>query len=66
MGFGVSEPQVPRVIRRRLIEGPEALADQFRAWAEEPGLIRLIVSHGDVIEEGVREVLRGLAEKLED
>ena len=65
MGFGVSEPQVPRVIKHRVIDDPKALAAQFRAWAEEPRLIRLIVSHGDVIEENAPEVLLRLAEKLE-
>ncbi len=64
MGFGVSEPQVPRVVRHRVIEDPKALAGQFRTWAEEPGLARLIVSHGDVIEKP-RETLLALAAKLE-
>ena len=65
MGFGVSEPQVPRVIKHKVVDDDAALAGQFRAWAKEPGLIRLIVSHGDVIEENPREVLLKLAEKLE-
>lgn len=65
MGFGVSEPQVPRVIKHRLIDDPKALAGQFRAWAGEPDLIRLIVSHGDVIEGEPRDVLLALAAKLE-
>jgi hypothetical protein len=65
MGFGVSEPQVPRVIKHRVLDDPRALAGQFRDWAAEPDLIRLIVSHGDVIEENPREVLLALAEKLE-
>jgi hypothetical protein len=34
MGFGVSEPQVPRVVRHRVIDDPKALAGQFRTWAE--------------------------------
>jgi hypothetical protein len=66
MGFGVSEPQVPRVIKHRLLDDPRALAGQFRAWANEPGLVRLIVSHGDVIEQDAREVLLKLAETLDD
>jgi hypothetical protein len=65
MGFGLSEPQVPRVVKHRLIDDPRALAGQFRAWAAEPKLRRVIVSHGDVIEEGAREILLKLAEKLE-
>jgi len=65
-GFGVSEPQVPRVVRHMIVEDGKALAGQFRAWAEEPDLARIIVSHGDVIEENPREVLRTLADKLAD
>jgi hypothetical protein len=65
MGFGISEPQVPRVIKHRVIDDPKALARQFRAWAAEEGLARVIVSHGDVIEEDVGAVLVGLAEELE-
>ena len=64
MGFGVSEPQVPRMIKHRVIDDPAALAGQFRAWAAEPDLARIIVSHGDVIEENARDVLLALAEAL--
>ena len=65
MGFGVSEPQVPRLIKHKVVYDAEALARQFRAWAEEPELARVIVSHGDVIEENPRQVLLALAAKLE-
>jgi len=65
MGFGVSEPQVPRVVRHMIVEDEKALAGQFRAWAEEPDLARIIVSHGDVIEEDPRGVLLALAAKLD-
>ena len=65
-GFGVSEPQVPRVVRHMVVDDPKALAAQFRSWAEEPDLARIIVSHGDVIEEDPRGVLLKLAEGLED
>jgi hypothetical protein len=65
MGFGVSEPQVPRVIKHRIVDDPKALAGQFRAWADEPGLARVIVSHGDVIEENARQALIALADKLD-
>ena len=64
-GFGGSEPQVPRVVRHMMVEDDKALAAQFRAWAEEPDLARIIVSHGDVIEENPRDVLLKLAEELE-
>jgi hypothetical protein len=63
MGFGVSAPEVPRVIRHRVIDDPAALAAQFRDWAADNDLRRVIVSHGDPIE-NPRPVLLGLAAKL--
>lgn len=65
MGFGVSEPQVPRVIRHKLVDDPKALARQFRDWAGIPDLRRIIVSHGDPIEENPAGVLGDIAKTLE-
>lgn len=64
-GFGVSEPQIPHPVRRAIVEDKLALAAQFAAWAAEPTLRRIIVSHGDVIEANAREVLTTLAEALD-
>jgi len=64
-GFGVSGPEVPRVVKHMVVDDDKALAAQFRAWAEEPDLVRIIVSHGDVIEENPRQVLRALADELD-
>jgi len=66
MGFGVSEPQVPRIVRRKIVVNPKALANQFRDWAAFSDLRRIIVSHGDPIETKPRDVLIALAEKLEN
>jgi hypothetical protein len=66
MGFGVSEPQVPRIVRRKIVVDPKALASQFRDWAALRDLRRIIVSHGDPIEIKPREALIALAEKLEN
>lgn len=63
LGFGVSEPQVPRPAKHGIIEDPAALAAQFRAWADMDALRRIIVSHGDPIE-NPRDVLHALAKKL--
>ena len=65
MGFGVSEPQVPRIVKRMVVDDPKALAGQFRDWANEPELRRVIVSHGDVIDENPGQVLLALAGKLD-
>lgn len=65
-GFGVSEPQVPRPVKRGMIvEDRLALAAQLDAWAADPGLRRIIVSHGDVIEQNAAGVLRTLADTLD-
>lgn len=65
MGFGVSRPQMPWVGRRMFVEDRQALAAAFRAWADEPHLARIIVSHGDVIERDPKDVLRRVADELE-
>lgn len=63
MGFGVSRPQVPRPIKLRMIKDRPALAAQFRDWADMDALRRIIVSHGDPIE-NPRDVLHALAGEL--
>lgn len=63
-GFGVHHPQVPRPVRHGMEDKP-ALAAQFDAWASDPDLKRIIVSHGDVIEEDPAKVLRELADALD-
>ena len=63
-GFGVNRPQLPWVVKRNAVDDPAALAAQFRAWAADPGLRRIIVSHGDVIEEGAAGVLREVADGM--
>ncbi|RYD59621.1 MAG: hypothetical protein EOP60_02025 [Sphingomonadales bacterium] len=63
-GFGVSEPQVPRPVRHGLGD-KSALARQFAAWAADPTLQRIIVSHGDVITQDPAGVLRDVAATLD-
>ena len=43
-----------------LIDG-KAVAAQFRGWAAHPGLARVIVSHGDVIEKAPAAALERAA-----
>lgn len=63
-GFGVHHPQVPRPVRHGM-ESKVALAAQFDLWAADPDLRRIIVSHGDVIEDDPAKVLRTLADALD-
>lgn len=64
MGFGVKQPQVPSIVRRVIVDNKRALAAQFREWARDEHLRRIIVSHGDIIEHP-RAALATLAETLE-
>ena len=63
-GFGVTHPQVPRVVRYKVIDDAAALASQFESWAADPALRRIIVSHGDIIEHDPAAVLGALAKDL--
>ena len=66
MGFGVDEPSMPWVGKRMFVEDKAALAADFRRWADEPALARIIVSHGDVIDEDPKGVLLRIAGELEN
>jgi len=65
MGFGVRGPQVPRGIKRLIVENPQALAAQFRDWAADSALKRIIVSHGEPIDVEPASALRALAASLD-
>jgi len=62
-GFGFKRPQVPRVVKRFMVEDKRKLAKQLRQWSEIPSLRRIIPSHGDLIERPV-PALQRMAEEL--
>ncbi|MBL6938716.1 MAG: hypothetical protein ISS15_09730 [Alphaproteobacteria bacterium] len=64
MGFAGDEPHVPVTIRMILIENKRALALQLLRWAGITALRRIIVSHGEIITDDPRRVLRELAVQL--
>jgi len=64
MGFGVSEPRVPRTARFQ-IKSPKELAQQLRQWAALPHLRCIIVSHGEPITEDPAGTLQRIAGGLE-
>ncbi len=66
MGFTGDEAQVPIGPRLQFKQGRGELADQFRRWANRPDLKRIIVSHGDIIEDDPAAVLWRLAGGLDD
>jgi hypothetical protein len=62
-GFGVWRPQIAREVRWLLVDDKSALARQFRHWAAIRDLGRLILSHGDMIDDPI-PTLRRLADEL--
>lgn len=64
MGFAGSRPQVPRMFKKRAVENADLVAKQFREWASIPGLARIVVSHGSIIEQAPSQLLEHLADKL--
>lgn len=64
MRFGASGPRVPRPVERMMIDDKPALAAQFRDWARIPDLRRVIMSHGDPIEDDPASALDHLARRL--
>jgi hypothetical protein len=64
MNFAGDEPQVPKLVRWSLVEDKDALRAQFVKWAALPGLKRILVSHGDPIDDQPAEALRDLAQSL--
>jgi len=64
-GFGVKRPQMAREVKWLLVKDRPALAKQLRGWAEIADLQRVIVSHGDILEESPEESLRAVALTLD-
>jgi len=64
MGFGDDAPTVPTVERVLMVDSKAKLRRQFLDWAAIPDLRRIIMSHGEPIEHGAAEALRGLADTL--
>jgi hypothetical protein len=64
MGFAGDTPTVPAGPKIQFGNNLEDLADQFRRWAEIPDLKRILVSHGDIIENDPKGVLIRLADSL--
>lgn len=63
-GFAGDAPQVPRVVKKKIVEDERALGAQLEEWAGLPSLSRIIVSHGDLIESDPGGTLRDLARSL--
>lgn len=61
--FAGDEPHIPLPIKFGL-KDKEELRDRLLAWAEEPNLKRVVMSHGAIVEEAPADELRRLASSL--
>jgi len=61
--FAGEEPHIPLPIKMGF-KDKAGLREQLRAWALEPNLKRILMSHGDPIEGDVSGQLRALADTL--
>jgi hypothetical protein len=64
MGFAGEEAHVPAPVKLMMIKDTDALRAQLLRWAGNESLVRIVVSHGDVIDDNPRVVLRELAASL--
>ncbi len=64
MGFAGDEAQVPAPTRMMMVKDTDALRAQLLRWADDASLKRIVVSHGEVIEDRPQQVLRELAATL--
>jgi len=65
MGFAGDEPHIPLPIRRAMIASRGQVRDQLLTWAALPSLRRILVSHGEPIEDDPRGALRRLAQSMQ-
>jgi hypothetical protein len=65
MGFAGDEPHVPGPVKRAMIEDKAALRAQLLRWSDDSSLRRIIVSHGETIDDEPDKALRELAASLD-
>ena len=63
-GFTGDTPKIPTFVALKSIKDKPALAAQLRAWAELPGLNRVIISHGEIVSHDAPRLLGQLAKSL--
>jgi hypothetical protein len=63
-GFAGEDARIPTVAKLGMIEDRDALRSQLETWSEMTDLTRVIVSHGNPIDQHPRQTLRRLAGSL--
>jgi hypothetical protein len=62
-GLGLNRPRMAREVKWLFVKDRKALAAQMRSWAAIPDLVRIIPSHGEIIDRPT-EALNRVAEDL--
>ena len=57
-------PRIPRLVQRKAVKDKPALKSQLEEWAAMSGITRIIPSHGEIVTDDARKVLRELADSL--
>ncbi len=65
MGFAGDEPHIPAVRKLAMVKDADAVRAQLLAWSGIADLRRILVSHGDPIDDDPRGALRELAASLQ-
>jgi hypothetical protein len=63
MGFAPGRPSMPKLVGLKLVKDKQAVREQLESWANNASLERLLVSHGEAIEQP-QSTLRELAGAL--
>jgi hypothetical protein len=63
-GFGVHRPQMPSVCRRMYVKDAKLTAAWLEQWSRDRRVARIVVSHGEVIEDRPGDVLADVARSL--
>jgi hypothetical protein len=64
MGFAGTEPHIPLPIKAAIVDNKKALGEQLLSWAQLPNLRRIVMSHGEPIDDDPAAALRSLAASL--
>jgi hypothetical protein len=64
LGFTGDRPKLPAPVRLRVVRDPRALRARLDELARTPGLVRIVTSHGAIVDRDPAGVLREIAASL--
>lgn len=64
MGFTGPTPRLPGPVKMRVLKDRKSVRAQLETWAGLPGMTRIIVSHGEIVDSGAADALRTIAQTV--